>query len=85
VRGGGLVVVICDVDLVFVVDVTLTADVDVGCDKARASSTVGDGSFVGKAVIDAIEIATGLQGEGDGLLGGVGNIEATMLILVQEF
>jgi hypothetical protein len=34
VRGGGLVVVICGVDLVFVVDVAFTAGVEIGCDEA---------------------------------------------------
>jgi hypothetical protein len=87
VRGGELVIGICGVDLVFVVDVTFTADVDVGCDDVRASLTGCEGRFVCRTTADTMRTATGLLGERDGLLGGVGSIEAivaVMLILPQK-
>jgi hypothetical protein len=81
------VIGICGVDLVFVVDVTFTADVDVGCDDVRASLTGCEGRFVCRTTADTMRTATGLLGERDGLLGGVGSIEAivaVMLILPQK-
>jgi hypothetical protein len=87
VRGEGLVIRICSVDLAFMIDVTFTANVDVGRDKARASLTGYRGSFVCRAAAESMGLATGLLGEGDGLLGGVGSIEAivaVMLILPQK-
>jgi hypothetical protein len=66
----GLVVVFCDVDLVFVADVAIAASVDIDC------------NVVGGAVADAIGMTTGLRGERDRLLGGVGSIEAIVIFML---
>ena len=55
----------------------------VECDKTRAFFTSCEGNFAGKAATDAMGVTTGLQGGGDGLLGGVGGTEAiTVVVLV---
>lgn len=66
----GVVVVVCGIDLVFVADVAIAASVDLGC------------NVVGGAVADVMGMITGLRGEGDRLLGGVGSIEAIVIFML---
>jgi hypothetical protein len=40
------------------------------------------GNVVGKAAAEMMGMGISLRGEGDGLLGGVGSIEATVIIML---
>jgi hypothetical protein len=64
------------------VDVAFAAGEDLGCDNARASLTGCKDNVVGKATADAMEMTTGLRAEGGGLLGGVGSIEAIVIVML---
>jgi hypothetical protein len=62
--------VFCSVNLVFVADVAIAASVGLGC------------NVVGGAIADAMGMTTGLRGERDRLLGGVGSIEAIVIFML---
>lgn len=78
----GLVVVVCSDDVVFEVDVAITFVVDFDCDKNLESFAGCEGNVVGTVAAEAMWITTGLRDGCDGLLGRVGNTEASTIVVL---
>lgn len=87
-RGGGFpaargsVAVVCCVDMVFVVDIAFAADGDLDRVEACAPLTNCEDNAAGKAAANEMGVIAGLRAEGSGLLGGVGSIEAIVIVVL---